>query len=78
MEGSREQWGVLFYIGEIENLVFLHTRKISKNFKNLWKFYNFLKIVKQILRFSENVFKFLRNFHENLGKNLENFGNMHL
>ena len=33
---------------------------------------------KEILRFFENFLKFYRNFRENLGKNLENFGNMDL
>ena len=40
--------------------------------------YNFLKILKEILRFFENVEKFYPNFRENVGKNLENFGNMDL
>ena len=38
------------------------TRKFSKNFKNQWKIYNFLKIVKEILRFFEKVFKILSKF----------------
>ena len=49
--------GVLFYIGEIENLVFFHTRKISKNFKKSMK----IKILK----------KFWRKFGKNL-ENLVN------
>ena len=36
---------------------------------------NFLTILKDIFRFFE---KFNRNFRQNLGKNLENFGNMGL
>ena len=38
----------------------------------------FLKFLKEILRFFENFLKLYRIFRENLGKNLENFGNMHL
>ena len=30
------------------------------------------------MRFFENIFKFYRNFRENLGKILETFGNMDL
>ena len=37
-----------------------------------------MKILKEILRFFENFWKFYRKFRENLGKNLENFGNMDL
>ena len=35
-----------------------------------------MKIFKELLRFFEFFLKFYRNFPENLGKNLENFGNM--
>ena len=38
--------------------------------------YNFVKILKENLRFFENVFKILSHFRENLVKNLDNFGNM--
>ena len=51
--------------------------KDFKFFKKQWKFYKFLKILKEILRFFEKIFKIYRNFRENLGKILENFGNMH-
>ena len=37
-----------------------------------------MKICKGILRFFENFLKFERNFRENLGKNLEHFGNIDL
>ena len=52
--GSREQWGEgTFYIGEMKKFSFPQTRKFSKNLNNQRKIYNFLKIVKEILRFSE-------------------------
>ena len=37
-----------------------------------------MKILKEILRFFEDFLKFYRYFRENLGKNLENFGNLDL
>ena len=37
-----------------------------------------MKIEKENLRLFINVFKFYRNFCENLWKNLDNFGNMDL
>ena len=56
--------GVLFYIGEIENLVLFILEKCQLFLKNQCKFYNFLKILKEISRFFE---KFL-NFNEILAK----------
>ena len=47
-----------FYIGESKNFEYFHTRKISKIVKNLWKIYNFLKIVKEFC----NFWKFLKSF----------------
>ena len=44
--GSREDWGLLFYIGEIKNFAFFQTRTFSKMLKNQWKIYNFKKISK--------------------------------
>ena len=38
----------------------------------------FLKILKEILRFLKKNLKFYRNFRENLQKNLESFGNIYL
>ena len=84
MGAPREQGeGVLFYIGEIKNLAFFQTRKVSKTLKNQRKFYNFLKILKENLRYLkilkealrifENSLRFYRNFRENVWKN---FGNM--
>ena len=37
-----------------------------------------MKCLKEIFQSFENFLKWYRNFRENLGKNLENFGNMHL
>ena len=45
----------------------------SKIFQKCWKIYNFLRILKENLRYFE---KYYRNFREKLGKNLENFWNM--
>ena len=67
--------GVLFYIGEMKNFAFFQTRKFSKNVKKSMKNLYFLRIFKEILRFFGKLY---RNFHENLGKYLENFGNMDL
>ena len=45
-------------------------------FKNQWKIYYFVKIFKEYLRFFEKFFLVYRNFRENVGEILENFGNM--
>ena len=47
--------GVLFNIGEIKNFAFFQTRKFSKNVKKAMKKYYFLKNLKGILQFFENV-----------------------
>ena len=73
--GSQEQWGYFFTLEKSKISRFFQTRKFSKYVKKSMKIYNFLKILKEILRFFENFFKFYRNFPENLW---ENFGNMHL
>ena len=46
----------------------------NKSMNNLQVF----ETVKGNLVIFWKFFKFYRNFHENFGKNLENFGNMHL
>ena len=70
--GSRDQWGVLFEIGESKKFAFYQTRKFSKNVKNQWKNYIFGKFFKEILRFFENVVnilsKFSRKFREKFRK----------
>ena len=38
----------------------------------------FFEIFKEILRIFEDIFKCYRNFRQNLGRILENFGNMDL
>ena len=58
-------WGGTFFIGEIKNFAFFKLENFQKMLKNQWKIYNFLRILKEILRFFE---KFYRNFRENLGK----------
>ena len=70
--------GGIFYNGEIKNFSFFQTWKFSKNVKNQWKMYSFLKVFKEILRFFEKFLKFYRNFREILGKNLDKFGNIDL
>ena len=41
----REEWGVLFYIGQIKNLVFFQTRNLAKIFKKSMKNLQFLRKV---------------------------------
>ena len=58
--GSREQWtrlggGVLFHWRKQKFRVFSGSKIFKKYLKNQRKFYNFLKIFKEILRFFENV-----------------------
>ena len=56
--GGREQWGgSSFFIGEIKNFAFFKLENFQKMLKNQWKFYNFLKNFKEILRFFENFWK---------------------
>ena len=43
--------GGTFYIGEIKNVAFLQTRKVSKDFKKAMKNLQFLKILNEIFRF---------------------------
>ena len=69
---------VLIDIGESKISRFFILENFQKLLKNQLKNYNFLKIFKEILRFFEIFLQFSRNLHENLGKNLENFGNMDL
>ena len=58
--------------GEIKNLAFFKLENFQKMLKKQWKFYNFLKIFKEISRFFEIFLKGYRNIRENLGKNFEN------
>ena len=58
--------------------VFFKLENFPKMLNNQWKFYNFLKNFKEILRFFENFLKCYRNFPEDLGKSLEISGNIDL
>ena len=66
MGGSREQWGksIISHFFELE--IF------QKMLKKQWKFYNFLKILKEILLFLEKFLKifskFYRKFREKFRK----------
>ena len=53
---------------------FFKLEHFQKILKKQWKIYAFWKIVKEILRTFENLFKFYLNFSENL----ENYGNVDL
>ena len=61
--------GETFFIVESQNFAFFQIRKFSKNVKKINENFsgNFAMFI-----------KFYRHFRENLGKNLENFGNMDL
>ena len=67
--------GVLFSLEKSKISRFVKLENFQKMLKNQWKFYNFFE------HFSGNFaifWKCNRNFRENLGKNLENFGHMDL
>ena len=49
--------GVLFYIGEIKNVRIFKLENVQEMLKNQLKIYNFLKTLKEILRFFEKDFK---------------------
>ena len=52
--------------------------EVFKKFvKNQCKFSNFLQILHETLRCFQNFLNILSSFCKNLGKNLENFRNMH-
>ena len=76
-------WGggvppAFFTLEKSKILHFFKLENFQKMLKNQWKFYKCLKIYREMLRFFEIFWKFYRNFRENLGENLENFGNMDL
>ena len=54
--------GVLFYIGERKKLAFLHTRNLSKTFKQAMKNLQYLNILLECLRFFEKPSRFYRDF----------------
>ena len=74
MWGSREQWGVHFYIGEIKSFAFFKLENFQIMLENQCTFYNFLKILRKCCDFL-HIFS---NFIEIFAKILENFGNMDL
>ena len=68
-------WGVpgamgmgTFYIGESQNFAFFKLENFQKMLKNQWKIYNFLTIVKEILRFFENFIEMSWKLREKFRK----------
>ena len=57
--GSREQWGGVFLTLEKAKFSRFSNLKIFKNVKKSMKNYNYLKIVKESLRFFENFIQIL-------------------
>ena len=78
MGGAGAMGGVRFLTRRNQKFRVFETWKFSKMLKNQLKFYNFLKMFKEILQFFWKVFKILTKFSRILGKNLEDFGNMDL
>ena len=69
--------GGLFYIGDNKFSACSNSKGFKKFLKINEKF-AILEFLNEIFQFFENLLQFYRNCRDNLGKDLENFGNMHL
>ena len=60
--------GVLFTLEKSKISRFFKLENFQNNVKKTMKMYTLLQMLKEILRFFENLLKYYRNFRENLWK----------